>query len=75
MALSLLTYVLASQVVIGALDIFVQEPLGTPRWVEGCLDLETATARIKVLMVSKPGEYFIFSAKAGHKQFYKSEDV
>jgi hypothetical protein len=57
--------------VIGILDIFRIESYGKSVWIEACPDLETAKARIKMLMVSKPGEYFIFSTKTGHKQFFK----
>jgi hypothetical protein len=58
---------------IAPLDIFRKEPFGTPLWVEACPDIDTCKARIKVLIESKPGEYFIFSATTGHKQFYKPD--
>jgi hypothetical protein len=58
---------------IAPLDIFRQETYGTPVWIESCPDLESAKARITVLALSKPGEYFIFSAKTGHKQFFKPD--
>jgi hypothetical protein len=65
--------VLSSLALIPPLDIFRKESFGTALWIEACPDLETAKARIKMLMVSKPAEYFIFSAKTGHKQFYKPD--
>jgi len=67
--------VLAWLVVIPPLDIFRNEPHGTPLWIEACPDIETAKERIRVLAVSKPGEYFIFSATTGHKQFYKPDGI
>jgi hypothetical protein len=58
---------------IAPLDIFRIEPHGAPLWIESCPDFETAKARIKVLAASKPAEYFVFSAKTGHKNFFKSD--
>jgi hypothetical protein len=67
--------VLAWFAVIAPLDIFRKESYSTSVWIESCLDLETAKARIRMLMVSNPGEYFIFSTKTGHKQFFKPEGI
>jgi hypothetical protein len=58
---------------IAPLDIFRIESHGAPLWIESCLDFESAKARIKVLAASKPAEYFVFSAKTGHKQFFNSD--
>lgn len=60
--------------VIAPMDIFRKEPYGTQLWVELCPDVETAKARVKVLAATNPGEYFIYSALTGHKQFLRPDD-
>jgi DNA-binding NarL/FixJ family response regulator len=47
-------------------DIFKVESNGL-RWVEAAVDLERATARVKALAASSPGEYIILDQNTGEK--------
>ena len=53
-------------VMIPPFDIFKVESSG-PRWMEVAADLERATARVKVLAASSPGEYVILNQNTGEK--------
>ena len=47
-------------------DIFKVDT-GSLRWLEAADDLERATARVKVLAASSPGEYLIFNHQTGKR--------
>jgi hypothetical protein len=51
-------------------DIFKMEPAGV-LWRGVCSNLEGAKIRIKKLLVSDPGEYFIHTQSTGNKIFFK----
>jgi hypothetical protein len=55
-------------------DIFKRLGGGSVRWVGVVTDLEAAKARVKELVATSPGEYFIFSLAAGHRLHIKSDD-
>jgi secreted protein with Ig-like and vWFA domain len=47
------------------LDIFLRLPDGKPLWVESVLGYEKAKLKLKKLIQSTPGDYFLFNAKTG----------
>ena len=53
-------------------DILKVESEGV-RWMEAVPDLERAKARVKVLAVSSPGEYFIVNQETGEKISIRSK--
>ena len=53
-------------------DILKVESEGV-RWMEAVADLERAKARVKVLAVSSPGEYFIVNQQTGEKISIRSK--
>jgi hypothetical protein len=52
-------------------DILKTESADTVLWRGTFSSLEAATARIKQLLVSEPGEYFTHSQSTGNKLFFK----
>lgn len=55
-------------------DIFKRLGGGGVRWLGVATDLEAAKVRVKELIASSPGEYFIFSLAAGHRLHIKPDD-
>jgi hypothetical protein len=53
-------------------DILKVESEGV-RWMEAVADLERAKARVKVLAVSSPGEYFIVNQQTGERISIRSK--
>jgi hypothetical protein len=53
-------------------DILKVESEGV-RWMEAVADLERAKARVKVLAVSSPGQYFIVNQETGEKISIRSK--
>jgi len=54
-------------------DIFKRLGGGGVRWLGVVTDLEAAKARVKELIASSPGEYFIFSLAAGRRLHIKPD--
>jgi hypothetical protein len=54
-------------------DIFKRLGGGGVRWLGMVTDLEAAKVRVKELVASSPGEYFIFSLAAGHRLHIKPD--
>ena len=54
-------------------DIFKRLGGGGVRWLGVVTDLEAAKVRVKELVVSSPGEYFIFSLAAGRRLHIKPD--
>jgi len=54
-------------------DIFKRLGGGGVRWLGVVTDLEAAKVRVKELVASSPGEYFIFSLAAGHRLHFKPD--
>jgi hypothetical protein len=56
-------------------DIFKRQGGGSVRWLGVATDLEAAKLRVKELIESAPGEYFIFSLATGHRLTVRLDDV
>ncbi len=54
------------------LDIFKQHTNGTVLWRGAFSDMEAAQAAIQKLLVSDPGEYFIFNRDTEQKLSFKA---
>ena len=56
-------------------DIFRVETDGHIVWKDTAETLDLARLRIKILMVSQPGDFVIYSQKTGHTTVVKSNGV
>jgi hypothetical protein len=56
-------------------DIFKRQGGGSVRWLGVATDLEAAKLRVKELIKSAPGEYFIFSLATGRRLNIKLDNV
>jgi hypothetical protein len=54
-------------------DIFRVESDGHLEWRDTGTTFELARLRIKILMVTEPGDYVIYSQDTGHKTVIKSD--
>jgi hypothetical protein len=54
-------------------DIFRVETDGHLVWRDTAETLDLARLRIKILMVSQPGDFVIYSQETGHKTVVKSD--
>ena len=60
---------------IAPLDLFRTEKDGSALWLGSFSDVEAAKERVKELLATNPGEYFLFSHKTGHRLFIKPDDL
>jgi hypothetical protein len=56
-------------------DIFRRQGGGSVRWLGVVTDLEAAKLRVRELVESIPGEYFIFSLATGHRLHINMTDA
>ena len=56
-------------------DIFRVESDGHLAWKDTGTTFELARLRIKILMVTEPGDYVIYSQETGHKTVIKPEGL
>jgi hypothetical protein len=62
-------------VMVAPFDVFKHEPDGSLCWCGAFPDLETAKTKVRELLKSSPGEYFIFSQSTGNKLYIKPDDT
>ena len=60
---------------VAPFDVFKHEPNGSLRWCGAFADLEAAKDEVRELLVSSPGEYFIFSQSTGEKLYIEPTDL
>ena len=60
---------------VAPFDVFKHEPDGSLYWCGAFQYLEAAKTKVRELLASSPGEYFIFSQTTGHKLSVKSDDT
>jgi hypothetical protein len=62
-----------NSVMLPPFDIFRVETDGHLVWKDTAETLVLARLRIKILMVSQPGDFVIYSQETGHKTVVKSD--
>jgi hypothetical protein len=60
---------------VAPFDVFKHEPDGSLCWCGAFQDFEAAKTKVRELLVSSPGEYFIFSQSTGNKLYIKPDDT
>jgi hypothetical protein len=60
---------------VAPFDVFKHEPDGCLCWCGAFQDLEAAKTKVRELLVSSPGEYFIFSQSTGNNLYMKPDDT